>query len=273
MSWTITFDGNALDESIGASIDKVRDTPVTKIKETGLLSDGSAIEQYSKRGRRITLSGTVIGTSTTQLDTRVSNIVESFSNPSGGVLSLSAGREIYAYPKLGSIELVKGASNLALTFSVELYTESPYWRSTTVTTEDIHLATLSANSTTATVAYAGTAPVRPVIQIKQHASAAAAVRDPLVLSIGNISLDSPEYIKITNAALGNLADIIVLDGTDESVYLKNDTSSSTKPPRRIDGAFFRLQKGDNTIFLDAHTTGGHITASLIYRETFYSSGF
>lgn len=273
MSWTITFDGSALDESIGTSIDKVRDTPVTKIKETGLLSDGSAIEQYSKGGRRITLSGTVIGETTTQLDARVSAFVESFSNPSGGILSLAAGREIFAYPKLGSLELVKGSSNLALTFSVELYADSPYWRATTVTTDVIHLATSSTNASTTTVAYAGTAPVRPVIEIKQHASATAAARDPLVLSVGNVTLDSPEYIRITNAALGNLTDIIVLDATDESVYLKDDTSSSTKPPKRIDGAFFRLQNGDNTIFLDAHTTGGHISVSLLYKATYYSSGF
>jgi hypothetical protein len=272
MSWTITFDGNALDDTVGTSIDKVRDTPVTKIKETGLLSDGSAIEQYSRGGRRITLSGTVIGTSTTQLDARVSNFIESFSNPSGGTLSLASGREIFAYPKLGSLELVKGASNKALTFSVELYTESPYWRSSSVTTEVIHLSSAGTNSTVATVAYAGAAPVRPRIEIKQHSSASAA-RDPLTLSIGNITLDSPEYIRITNASLGNLTDIIVLDSTDESVYLKDDTSSATKPPKRIDGAFFRLQSGDNKIFLDAHTTGGHITVSLLYRETFYSSGF
>ena len=273
MSWTITFDGNPLDDTIGASIDKVRDTPVTKIKETGLLSDGSAIEQYSKGGRRITLSGTVIGTSTSQLDTRVSNIIEGFSNPSGGLLSLASGREIFAYPKLGSLELVKGASNLALTFSCELYADSPYWHDSSVTTEVIHLATSSTNASTTTVAYAGTAPVRPKIQIKQHASATVAARDPLTLSVGNITLDSPEYIRITNAALGNITDIIVLDSTDESVYLKDDTSSATKPPKRIDGAFFRLQKGDNSIFLDAHTTGGHISVSLIYRATYYSSGF
>lgn len=273
MSWTVIYDGNTLDDSVGIAFDKIRDTPVTKLKETGLLADGSAIEQYSKAGRRIAMSGTVIGTSTSNLDVRASLLIESFSNPSGGVLSLSTGREIYAYPKIGSLELVKGSSNLALTFSVEFYTESPYWRSSSLTTDVIHLATSSTNSATATVAYAGTAPVRPLIEIKQHASATAAARDPLTLSVGNITLDSPEYIRITNAALGNLTDIIVLDSTDESVYLKSDTSSSTKPPKRIDGAFFRLQNGDNAIFLDAHTTGGHISVSLIYKATYYSSGF
>jgi hypothetical protein len=273
MSWTITFDGNALDESVGTSIDKVRDTPVTKLKETGLLSDGSAIEQYSKGGRRIILSGTVIGTSTTQLDARVSAFIESFSNPSGGVLSLASGREIFAYPKLGSLELVKGASNKALTFSVELYAESPYWNASTITTDTLHLSGVGTNSSLTTISYDGTAPVRPLLEIKQHTSAASAVRDPLTLSIGNITLDSPEYIRITGAALGNKTDIIVLDSTDESVYLKDDTSASTRTPKRIDGAFFRLQNGDNKIFLDAHLTGGHITVSLLYKKTYYSSGF
>ncbi|QDP46569.1 MAG: putative tail protein [Prokaryotic dsDNA virus sp.] len=271
MSWTVIYDGNTLDNSIGCAIDKIKDSPMVKLKESPLLSDGSAIEQYTKGGRRISMSGTIIGTSTSNLDSRVSNVIESFSNPSGGLLKLSD-REIYAYPKLGSLELIKGSSNLAMQFGVDFFTESPYWRATATTTETISLSSSSTNATTSAITYNGTAPVRPIIKIQQHTSASGA-RDPLTLSVGNVTLDSPEYIRISNAALGNTTDKIVLDSTDESVYLENDTSSSTKPPKRIDGAFFRLQNGSNTIFLDAHTTGGHITVSLVYKANYYSSNF
>ena len=79
MSWTVIYDGNTLDNSIGCAIDKIKDSPMVKLKESPLLSDGSAIEQYTKGGRRISMSGTIIGTSTSNLDTRVSNVIESFN--------------------------------------------------------------------------------------------------------------------------------------------------------------------------------------------------
>lgn len=272
MSWTITFDGITFDNTTGTSIPKVKDKPIVKIKESPLLGDGIAIERYSRAGRRIKMSGTVIGTSTTQLDTRVSDIIEAFSNPSGGYLSLSSGRRIFAYPKIDTLELIKGSGNLALDFAVEFYTESPYWESTTVTTVAITLATAGTNTLLQTVTVAGTAPTRPLIKISQK-TGTVGVRDPLGLSISNLTLDSPEYIRITGAALGNDTDVIVLDAEDESVYLDNDTSSSSKVPKRIDGTFPRLQSGANAIYLDAQTTGGDLTVSLLYRDRYYSSGF
>lgn len=272
MSWTPSYDGAALDDSTGVAVKAIKDKPMVKVKTAELLGDGVAVERYSKSGRHITLSGTIIGQSQSNLDARVNSRVESFTNPSGGILTLESSREIFVYPKIGSLELIKGSSNLAIDFSVEFYSESPYWRGTTVQTKTLSLSSSGSNTSVATITNSGSAPVRPLIQITQK-SGTSGVRDPLTLSIGNITIESPEYIRLTGAALGNDIDTIVLDSTDESVYLINDTSSSTKVPKRVDGAFFRLESGDNKVFLDAHTTGGNLTVSLVYKNNYYSSGF
>tara|TARA_R110000824_G_scaffold82382_4_gene206486 strand:- start:1596 stop:2129 length:534 start_codon:yes stop_codon:yes gene_type:complete len=177
---------------------------------------------------------------------------------------------LFSYPRVGSLELIKGASNLAMTFSCDFYAEEAFWKNTTVTSASVTLS--GSNVGTLTVTNAGTAPVKPLIRITQK-SGTSGVRDPLSLAIVNLTMVEQEYIRITNGALGNTSDRIILDSETETAYLENDSHASSKVPARIDGAFFPLLPGTNLLYLDALTTGGNLTVTLYYYTRFNSSGF
>lgn len=271
MTWAPTFNGFDLDDTNGVALDRVKDLPNTKMRLAELLADGVAVERFSRGGRKIDLSGSVKGSTTTELDTRIGELLEAFSDPSGGNLTLATGRQIYAYPRPGAIEVLEGASNLGATWSAQLLTESPFWESTL---SSFKTKTLNAgvNTGTVTATNNGTAPVVPLIRIVQK-TGATGTRDPLNLAVLNLSLSEPEYIRITNGALGNTTDRIILDPADESVYLENDSAAASHVPSRIDGNFFRLEPGGNTIYVDALTTGGELTITLYWNEQYHSSGY
>lgn len=271
MTWAPEYNGLTLDSTNGIALSSVKDSPGMKVKLGELLADGMAVERMSRGGRRIELNGSIVGTSTSNLDDRIGDFLEAFSDPSGGNLTLATGREIFAYPRPGTIEVLQGSSNLGATISAQLFTESPFWQATLLS---FKTKTLNAgvNTGTVTATVSGNASVVPLIRITQK-SGAVGTRDPLNLAVLNLSLAEPEYIRVTNAALGNTSDRLILDPDDESVYLENDSSSSSHVPTRIDGNFFRLQPGSNTIYFDALSTGGDLTITLYWNERYHSSGY
>ena len=272
MSWAIQYQSVNLNDTNGVTIEKVKDSPQVKMKVKEALSDGVAIERYSRGGRKIRIEGMVKGSTQSQLDTRVDSLIKIFSNPEGGDLYLNADRKIKAYPKIGALELVKGSSNLALSFTAELLTEETFWKATSTSTATKTLSTSGTNTGTFTASVSGTAPVRPLIRITQKSGTSSA-RSTLNLTLTNLSLTEQEFIRITNGALGNDSDRIILDSDTETVYLENDSSSNSKVPKRVDGTFFELQPGSNTVYVDAMGSGGNLTVTLIWYEQYYSSGF
>lgn len=271
MTWAPTFNGFDLDDTNGVAVDRVRDVPNTKMRMADLLGDGVAIERFSRGGRQIDLSGSIKDVTTSGLDTRIAGLIGAFSDPSGGYLSLATGRQIYAYGRPGSLEIFRGSGNLGAEWSAQLFAETPFWQAIALS---FKTKTLNAgvNTGTTTVTVQGSAPCVPLIRVVQK-SGAAGTRDPLNLVVLNLGLAEPEYIRITNAALGNTSDRLILDPADESVYLENDSSASSKVPARIDGNFFRMEPGSNTIYFDALTTGGDLTITLYWNENYHSSGY
>ena len=269
MSWTMSFGGQGLEEADGVTVEKVEDLPVVKMKLKEVLSEGQAIERFSRGGRRIKLTMVVRQANSTALGVALDTLTDLLSDPTGGYLSLNGTRKIWAYPKPGAIRVVSGGGNVAAELKAEFFAEEPYWLEATADTDSTSI-TGTGSTATSTITYSGTAPVYPTIKLNQY-STASGTRDPLNLIVANVT--HGEFIRIDGAALGNKTDKIVLDATDESIYLDNDTSSNTRVPKRVSGAFIRLLPGSNLIYFDTLSSGGKMDFELSWDDRFNTPGY
>jgi hypothetical protein len=269
MSWAPTYAELALDSTNGITLEKTRETAKVTAKFVQTLGAGSAVAQVAPGGRRIDVSGKIIGTTTSELTERVEALLEVLTRPDGGYLTLAAGRRILAYAVPGSVDVLKSSSNLAASWSASLTAPAAYWESTTLTTGSEAIG--AGGSATATLAYSGTAPVRPTWKIRQATGTVA--NRAVSLVIANRTPDEAEYIRITNGALGNDTDYITLDPVAENAHVSGAVDSYTSGPSRLDGAFPVIVAGTNSLAMDALSTGGNLVVEFEYRDNYYTGGF
>ena len=272
MSWSPNFDGFALDETNGITIEEVRETPKLTAEMQDLLTTGSAIVRRWEGGREVELSGKIVGTSASDFQSKIDDLMGAFAAPAGGYLSLNSTREIFAYPEAGDVEVLQASGNQAAGWSCRFTSTAAYWRSTT---EDEHIKTYSSSSPIAssfTLQVSGGAVSKSPVKLVVEQYGVTGERQ-LDLLIKTRSLTPVDWIRIRDATIDGAAQLVI-DPDTESIYFEGVTSDVCRVPKRVDGSGLFAHAGVITnCWLDTLGGDGKLKFTFTSRQQYPTSGY
>jgi hypothetical protein len=275
MSWTPTFDGYALDDSNGVTVENATELPGVRGEYADMLTAGTVTTRRAQGGRVIELEGKLVGTSAANFETRLDALLGALMVAEGGYLQLSDDRRIFAYPEPGGFDLLRGSSNMAGAWACRFQATAAWWESTTEQSEvKTYASSASISDSYTTTLTTSAAPANIKIQVEQDTPGAA--RD-LDLLIKNRTADPKEWVRLKDAVLAGaagLSDILIIDPETESGYFSGVTTGASALPRRAEGAGLRVHPGGSQTFtIDSLSSDGNLKITLTTRALYASSGF
>jgi len=240
MAFSPSFGGYALESANGVALESVQDAGPITVKTSDTVGYGSGIANVKLGGRVIKATVAVTASDSSTLQTRLDDVLEAIHITGTAELRLTTSRYIDAYCSTGSIKLVGGTSGLMARFPVTWVAEDPYWRTqaqTIVTIDD------TGSAPSETVTNNGTAPELPSFQFVNSSGGLLSG----TLSMKN-STTGMEF-RLHNLQVGS-GDTLNINGLTGEVYFNTGASTDARTPTRVDGAFWELDPGANTVVYD-----------------------
>lgn len=247
---TRSFRGFALDDTNGIAMRGLSDEPPIEGKRVPMIGDGDAFQRVRRAGRRVRLSGDVIGSTEAELKTRSRGLMAALQDPSKGTLILDA-YELPCWSRPGKLEYqVPMGEAFRATWSCLFESEEPYWTEAAAAIATHSVNNNAVSEQTFTVTYGSDlAETYPLFEIKQLAA---------VLTTGfEVTLvndDTGEEFRLLDFDLGQ-NDVLSVDPYTEQVWISSDQSGNALPPRRVDGVFWPVT-GANFDLIVRHNQQG-----------------
>ncbi|NQU47016.1 MAG: hypothetical protein HQ519_00070 [Planctomycetes bacterium] len=247
---TRSFRSFALDDTNGITPGNLNDEPPIDGKRVSLIGDGDAFQRVRRGGRRVKMGGTVIGSTATELKTRLRDLMAVLQNPTKGLLILDT-YELSCWSRPGRIVYDSPMeSALSAQWSCSFESEDPFW---TDPTSGVSSSTVNNNSVseqTFNILYGSDlAETYPLFEIKQLAA---------VLTTGfEVTLvndDTGAEFRLLDFDLGQ-NDVLSVDPYTEQVWISSDVSGNAVTPRRVDGVFWPVN-GANFDLIVRHNQQG-----------------
>ena len=261
MTFSPQFDGQAL-HSDGTVTLSWKDSGPIQIKSSPLLRGGSGISRNALVGREIDLTGIVRASTPTATLALLDNLMKVLHQSGEKVLRITDDRYIDAYADPGSITSGEGTDGLTARWKCRFISTSPYWRDQT------ELNSTKANDAdgvvTDTVSNTGKAPELPDWEFT-----ATGDYDDVTITVENTTTGKQfRLFKVTIKS----GDTLVIDSSSGEVYFSGDPASGSAVPKRIDGQFWTMPNGSNTITYTCTQSGTDLTYKVKYTPRHHNLG-
>ena len=266
MTATYEWDGFALDASNGISITgEPRDDGPIQVKLQELTRGGMALEANLLRGRRVRLKGIVRGTDPANFEARVDALMAKLHVTGIRALRLSDDRYLDAYASPGPLRIIEGThkDEPGAEWDCEFLSLSPYWRGASESTGS---TTNSATTVSLVRTNAGDAPEYPSFEIENTGLSA---KTGMTVTIRNATSSLEFRLFSFDLAAG---DILVVDARSGQIYLKGTPDASSAAPVRVDGAWWPLAAGANTVEWEANDGSGALTYRISHYDRWHHFG-
>lgn len=240
------------------------DSGPIEVKTSPLLRGGMGITRNALLGRKIKLKGLVRGSTATATTALLDNLMEDLHISGEKVLRISNDRYIDAYADPGSIKVEEGVDGKLYYWSCEFVSTSPYWRDLNELNQSV---TNGAGSPVSVVATnTGKATELPDYTF----AASGGGYTDITITVRNTTT-SKEF-RLFQLSIDN-GDTLKIDSSTGEVYFTANPGSTSSAPKRIDGQFFELPNGSNTIQF-THTAGsdGFLTFKVHYTPRHHNVG-
>ncbi|KAA3609378.1 MAG: hypothetical protein DWQ01_08580 [Planctomycetota bacterium] len=265
MAWSPSFRSFSLTKTNGVMIGEASDAGPVRLRQDPLLYGGSSFSKLGLTGRKLKLEGVVRGTTSVEHRDRQAALMKLLQDPSAGVLSLDDSREILVIPDPGDSSPNPGSSGLSSEWDCTFLTQEPFWRGTTDSTGT--LTVTGSGNVSGAVTNLGDAPAVPLWTITNNG---AATLTDVTATIRN--LDSGDEFRLFKFAL-DPGHVLTIDPVTDQIYLSSGISVSSYAPQRVDGIFFELLAGSNTVEVEHNFGAGvNVAVKATWRSRFFTFG-
>lgn len=266
MTATYKWDGFALDSTNSVSTDgQPTDQGPIEIKLEQLLRGGMGLKSNLLRGRKVKLSGVVRGSTAANFETNADALRAKLHQVGEKVLQLSDDRYLDCFAAPGALKLIEGTGKdePGADWSCEFLSKDAYWRNSAQTTD-----TQTNTSTTVqkAVTNGGDAPEFPDFEVENTGLSAIV---GITLTIRNNTTSKEFRLFDFDLAAG---DKLFVSASTGQVYLADTPDASSNSPKRIDGAYFSIQSGSNTLEFEANDGSGDLTYRILHYDRFHHYG-
>ena len=261
MTFSPTWNGLNIHTGGTVTLDWADSGPV-EVKTALLLRGGAGVTRNAVLGRKIKLRGLVRAATATATTSLLDNLMEDLHVSGEAVLRISDDRYIDAYADPGSIKVEEGTDGLLYYWSCDFISTSPYWR------DQNELNATKANDATGSVNHAvsntGKAPELPDWEF-----AATGDYDDVTITVENTT--KSKQFRLFQFTIKN-GDTLVIDSSTGEVYFSGNPASGSAAPKRIDGQFWTMPNGSNTITYTCTQTGTDLTYKVKYTPRHHNVG-
>jgi hypothetical protein len=267
MSFTPKIDSLSVNTT-SYTVEKWSDSGPMKLKTEGLLRGGSAVAHAGLLGRVVKMSGIVRGANAAAYETSMDALYKRLQTTDEIVIQIADDRYLDVYCEPGPIEPMPGADGIAARWSATFTSKSPYWRSSSTSTQTVvnSSATVSVNCTNA-----GQSPAQPTFQVVN--GGASDYTDVTVTVKNGTTNDEFRLFQFDLAA----GDTLYVDSAEGQVYVAATAggapSASSGAPKRVDGLFWDLANGVTSVSFEHNFgTASDITFKAIHHSRYPAVG-
>ena len=245
-------------------VGSVTDLGTNRVATTGTLGAGSAVTSVRQLGRQIKSVITVNASTSSDLESSLDDVLEALNTTEAKALRFTTNRYITAYASIGAIKLQSGTSGKLAVFDCTFTATEPVWRSATQSSGS--LADNSGSSNTGNIVVAGSAPTLPDWTIANSSGSNVSGTGALT----NNTTD--EEFRLRTMVIAN-GDTLNINGATGEVYFNSGANAASQTPKRIDGAFWELQVGTNSVTYEwTWTASNNIPATASYYTNYQHLG-
>ena len=264
MAWGVTFRGYALDSTNGVAITNISENASMNVREQKLKEGGASLDLLSLASRSITITGKVTGDTSSNFYTHLRNLQAKLNDPSEGTLVL----DTYTLPCVAIPgQITYGPNILSANFSCRFVSENKFWRSASTTgASSSAFGTSGTASVTGTITYnANYAPTSPSWTLQNNEGSTVTGLDLTIEDTTN-----SQAFKVYNMDLG-ASDVVTIDPSAGQVYISTSSSGASKPPQKVDGAFWDISGASVAFSATVNTTS--LSTGVVLGYSYYTNHY